>query len=292
MTGLEVMLNPLVRYAPTLAIRHLSVYVRGDEVWCQGFSEPDAGSDLAALRCRADRTRSGLRINGQKVWASFSASSSRCLLLARTGQPGDGNRGLSMILVDMSRPGVVMVPTVAATGRDEFGELFFDDVEVDLENVVGEIGQGWEIAMYLLQWERGMYAWQRQGFLHSQLMEIVAATRPANRAGSGERVGRAYLALNRLRFSAFHTVNLLSAGKMPAETISVDKLLLANAEQLVFDLVRDLLPEKLVLDDEPAARQLRSDFLFSRAASVYGGTAEIQRNIIAERILRLPRDAR
>jgi hypothetical protein len=289
MTGIEVMVNPLIQFAPELAAQFAAPYLRGDELWCQGFSEPDAGSDLAAVCTRADIDGEVLRVSGQKLWSSFSEFSSRCLMLVRTGERASGHRGLTMILMDLDTNGVTVVPTRAATGRNEFGEIFLDQAEVPLRRVVGNIGQGWEIAMYLLQWERGMYAWQRQGFLHLRLERLLQSYNGAGLQTDTERIGAAYLDLNRLRFAARRTVELLSANTDPTAAISVDKILLARAEQHLFDLAHDLFATRLVLSDQEEDMVLRTEYMFSRAASIYGGSADIQRNIVAERVLGLPR---
>src|SRR4029079_4043037 len=146
---IEIVAPMLVRYAPALAAAHLARSVRGDETWCQGFSEPDAGSDLGALRTKAVEDGDGFRITGQKMWSSFGTVADWCCVLARTGAPDSGYRGLTMFWVDLSSAGVTVVPTQCESGRAETAELFLDDVHVPADHLVGDVGQGWAVVMYL-----------------------------------------------------------------------------------------------------------------------------------------------
>ena len=158
--SLEVLGPALLKFAPTLAAEYLPRYLRGAEWWAQGFSEPEAGSDLAALRTRAsDDGAGGFVINGQKIWSSQGPTASRLLVLARTGAPESRHRGLTMFLVDVDTPGVTVRPIELASGRRELAEVFFDDVRVPRERVVGDLGGGWAVTMFLMQYERGMYGY-------------------------------------------------------------------------------------------------------------------------------------
>jgi alkylation response protein AidB-like acyl-CoA dehydrogenase len=283
---LEIMGEMFLRFAPTLAAQHLPAVINGSEVWCQGFSEPDAGSDLASLRCRATPGERGWLLNGQKVWTSFVQHSTRCLVLARTGAADSGHRGLTLFLVDLDTPGVTARTIRAMNGRDEFGEVFLDDTPVPPDRLIGTPGSGWAAAMYLLQWERGMYGWMRQAALFRRLRELTAEAGPL---ADAKTLGEAYLALVALRGQCRDIVRRLAAGESPGPEISVIKLLLAAAEKLLNDTARELLSPRLELD--PTAGRWRAEYLYSRVSSIFGGSIEIQRQIVAERCLGLPRQS-
>jgi alkylation response protein AidB-like acyl-CoA dehydrogenase len=289
MLSLETIGPALQTFAPALLAEFLQAKLAGDEVWCQGFSEPEAGSDLAALRLRALDAGDHWIINGQKTWSSFGHLAKRCVLLARTGGPDSGHRGLTMLFVDLDVAGVTVRPIRAATGRNEFAEIFFDGARVPKERLVGEVGGGWSVAMHLLQWERGMYAWQRQAWLHGRLGQLLSSAAEAGPSAAAA-VGEAYELLVALRSKCGETLRRLAAGENPGPEISVDKVLLATAEQAVLELARRLLHPVFAVGGESEAGHWRSEWFYSRAASVYGGSAEMQRTILAERLLKLPRE--
>ena len=286
LSTLEVLGPVMVSVAPELSARLLGACIRGDEVWCQGFSEPEAGSDLAALRCRAVPDGDGWRVTGQKLWSSFGSLSEKSAALVRTGP--EGHRGISMFLIDLDSPGIEVRPTRASSDRNEFAETFFDDVFVPADRVVGEINAGWGIAMSLLQWERGMYAWQRQAVLHARLAEVSRAL-PHPSPAEAMAIGDAWVRVTALRSAAARTVRRLAAGENPGPEISVDKVLLATTEQAVEDLFRVLDPVAFALGHAERDDLHRSDWFYARMATIYGGAIEIQRSIIAERVLGLPR---
>jgi acyl-CoA dehydrogenase len=283
----------LCTHAPHLAAEEVGPFLRGERMWCQGFSEPDAGSDMAAIRTRAIEEGDSFRINGQKTWVSFGHLAGGCGLLVRTGDAESRHRGLSILWVDMSLPGVTARPIRAASGRNEFAELFFDDVVVPKRCLVGELNQGWAVAMHLLQFERGMYGWMRQALMHSRLEQALSSRdRGAGESADSalaEAVGEAYLAVLSLRLRTRGTVARLADGDWLGPEISVDKLLLSTAEQAVFDAASRLLSPTFEAGDDPADEDWRSEWFFSRAASIYGGAAEVQRDIVAEHLLGLPR---
>ena len=287
LSALEIIGPMLLRYAPALAATCLPPALRAEERWCQGFSEPDAGSDLASLRTRAVQDGAGFRLTGQKMWSSFGHVARWCCLLARTGAPDSGHRGLTMFWVDLGAPGVSVRPTPCATGRAETAEIFLDDVLVPADHVIGELGRGWEVVMYLLQFERGAYAWMRQAELHTELLRLLpfGGGRPEDAVG----VGEAYLALFALRSQAHATMHRLFAGADLGPEISVDKILLATTEQRVADLARELLFPALELDDGELASTWRRLWAYSRITTIYGGAIEVQRDLVAERLLGLPR---
>lgn len=290
---LETLGPAITEFAPGLASETLPSLLRGDEVWCQGFSEPEAGSDLAALRCRATLEGDEFVVNGQKTWSSFGHLASRCALLVRTGAPDSRHRGLTMLLVDTNASGVTARPIRFAGGRNETGELFFDDVRVPASRVIGEVGGGWGVAMFLLQYERCMYGWIRQAWLHQELSRLAArvGTGPSRSDREQAQLGEAYLATLALRARCRRSLRALASGQSPGPAISVDKLLLSRAEQLVLDARRDLEWPRLELSADVSAETLRSEWFYSRAASVYGGSVEIQRSIIADHLLKLPKES-
>lgn len=278
----------MVHFAPQLAEQHLAAYLQGDEVWCQAFSEPGAGSDMAAVSCRAVDNGDHFVVNGQKLWSSQASAAQRTMLLARTGDSASAHRGLTMFFVDVDTPGLEVVPTIAANGRDEFAEIFFDDVVVPRERIVGGISKGWAVAMYLLQFERGMYAWQRQAFLARRLQELLERTDAKDL--HCDLVGEAVLALTALRMSSRDTIRLLASGAEPGPEISVTKILLGQAEHKVFDVIRELSRPILEFDDSDQAGLLRAEYFYTRASTIYGGSGEIQRNLVADRVLGLPKE--
>src|SRR6201986_2269429 len=164
---------PLAKFAPHLAAAYLPEFLSGDGWWGQGFSESEAGSDLAALRCRARRQGDDYVISGHKIWTSHAETANRIFLLARTGTQDSRHRGLSMLLVDVDMPGVTVRPIRLASGRAELAECFFDDVRVPAGRLIGAEGDGWAVAMYLLQYERAAWAWLRAAVLLRRLQSLV-----------------------------------------------------------------------------------------------------------------------
>jgi len=292
---IEVLAPTLIDFAPpALAAEVVPRLLSGAELWCQGFSEPDSGSDLASLRCRAapegGDARTAVRwvINGQKVWTSLAQFSERCVLLTRTGPAESRHRGITAFFVDMDTPGIAVRPIEMLNGDLEFAEVFFDDVVVPAERMLGEPNGGWAVAMSILPYERSSCFWQRIAWLYGRLQRLVEAVPDDDRAA--EVVGEAYVRLHALRARSRATQHRLAqTGTIGAET-SIDKVLIATAEQHLYDAVRQLLPGTIEMDEGVAGEEWRSEYLYSRAATIYGGTAEVQRNIIARRLLDLGSD--
>jgi alkylation response protein AidB-like acyl-CoA dehydrogenase len=291
---IEVLAPTLIDFAaPELAAEAVPRLLSGAELWCQGFSEPDSGSDLASLRCRAvpdgePRTASRWLISGQKVWTSLAQYSDRCVLLTRTGSLDSRHRGVTAFFVDMDTPGITVRPLEMINGDCEFAEVFFDEVSVPADRMLGELDGGWSVAMSILPYERSSCFWQRIAYLYQRLQRLVDLAPTDDRAA--EVVGEAYLQLHALRARSRATQHRLAAtGTIGAET-SIDKLLVATAEQTTYDAVRRLLAGMVELDDGAAGEVWRSEYLYSRAATIYGGTAEVQRNIVARRLLELGSD--
>jgi alkylation response protein AidB-like acyl-CoA dehydrogenase len=285
----EVLGPTMIDYArPELAAAMVPLLLRGDETWCQGFSEPGTGSNLGGLTCRATRTGDGWRVSGQKVWTSLAQHAQRCVLLTRTGTLESAHRGITALFVDMATPGITVRPIEAMHGSAEFCEVFFDDVAVPFDRTLGDEGQGWSVAMDILPYERSTSLWHRGAYLHRRLQRLLeAAPDGALDAGAVGEVAQLVYAF-RARSHATQ-YRLVGGGRLGPET-SIDKVLLATAEQALFDLVADGLASDVVLGDDEASRRWRAEFLYSRAATIYGGTAEVQRNIIARRLLDLGAD--
>ncbi len=288
-TTLETLGPVMCKLAPEVAATYLGPVLAGREVWCQGFSEPEAGSDLASLRCKAVADGDGWRVTGQKLWSSVGTVADRIAMLVRTGDAG--HKGISMLLMDMDAEGVDVRPTRASTGRNEFTEEFFDDVYVGRDRLIGELNRGWYVAMDLLQWERGMYAWQEQAHLHVLLADCARRVAVSDHA-TRERIEEAWTMLTALRAKSAATVKQLAAGETPGPGVSVDKILLAQAMQMVHDIEREIDPVAFALDDAERAEAVRANWFYTRAASIYGGAIDIQKGIVAERVLGLPRSAR
>ena len=260
--------------------------LRGDEFWCQGFSEPDAGSDLGSLRTTARRHGDGWLLNGEKLWTSWAHHATRCVTLARTGQPG--SRGISAFLVDMDTPGVTASPLQTMAGVDEFCSTSLVDVEVPPARLLGEVDGGWAVAQHILSCERGPIFWQRGAWLGYHLGMLLAAARSA---GSQAALGEAYQLLWAFRARSKTTQDRIGGGDLPGPEASVDKILIAAADQAIFDTAREVLAGVIETDDSPAGRAWRREWAYSRAATIYGGTSEIQKDIVATRLLGLPRSA-
>jgi alkylation response protein AidB-like acyl-CoA dehydrogenase len=285
----EVLAPTMIDFAdPELAATMVPRLLRGEELWCQGFSEPSTGSNLADLTCRAVRTDEGWRVNGQKVWTSYAQYSARCVLLTRTGPPDSAHKGITALFVDMDTPGITVRPLLTMHGVEEFSEVFYDDVLVPFERTLGEVDKGWAVAMDLLPYERSTSLWHRSAYLLRRMDQLLE-TVPDGGLTPYE-VGEAVQNLLAFRARSRATQYRLAGGaRLGAET-SIDKVLVATAEQSVYDLVATGLSAEVVAGDDPAGQQWRREFLYSRAASIYGGSSEIQRNIIARRLLDLGND--
>jgi alkylation response protein AidB-like acyl-CoA dehydrogenase len=288
---IEVLAPTLIDFAPPeLAAEVVPRLLSGAEIWCQGFSEPDTGSDLASLRCRAvpegdPGTASRWVVNGQKVWTSLAQYSDRCVLLTRTGPADSRHRGITAFFVDMNTPGVTVAPLEMINGEREFAEVFFDDVVVPADRMIGELNGGWAVAMSILPYERSSCFWQRIAYLYRRLQMLVDVAPEDDRAA--EVVGDAFVQLHALRARSRATQHRLAAGGTLGAETSVEKVLLATAEQTTYDAVRRLLRGTVEMGDGAAGETWRSEYLYSRASTIYGGTLEVQRNIIARRLLDL-----
>jgi alkylation response protein AidB-like acyl-CoA dehydrogenase len=289
---IEVLAPTLIDFArPELSAEVVPRLLSGAEMWCQGFSEPGTGSDLASLRCRAEpdgdpATATQWIVNGQKVWTSLAQYAYRCVLLTRTGPAEARHRAITAFFVDMDTPGITVRPLEMINGVREFAEVFFDDVVVPADRVLGEVDGGWAVAMSILPYERSSCFWQRIAYLYRRLERLVEVAPDGER--SAQVVGDAYLQLHALRARSRLTQYRLADGATLGAETSIDKVLVASGERATYDAARALLPGVVEIDDGPEGVAWRTEYLYSRAATIYGGTAEVQRNIIARRLLDLP----
>ncbi|MFF4941194.1 acyl-CoA dehydrogenase family protein [Streptomyces rubiginosohelvolus] len=279
--------------------RHLPPVARGEALWCQGYSEPGAGSDLAGIRTTAtpDTTTGGYTVTGQKIWTSLALDADFCFVLARTDPGSTRHHGLSFLLLDMDQPGRIEVrPIRQLTGTSEFNEVFFDGARAT-ETVGGE-GNGWQVAMGLLARERGVSTLAQQIGFAEELGRVVAAAVASGAADDPvirARLVRQWAELDTMRRHALRTLGTTGDPGAP----SVAKLLWGGWHQRLGELAVEVAGEAAAVGPAPwtADRPYELDdaqhlFLFSRADTIYGGSDEIQRNIIAERVLGLPREPR
>jgi alkylation response protein AidB-like acyl-CoA dehydrogenase len=290
----EQLLGPtlLMFGTPEQKARFLPGILSGTQMWCQGYSEPEAGSDLAAVRTSA-RLRDGeWHLNGQKVWTSLAHVADWCFVLARTDPEAERHRGLSYLLVPMRQPGVRIRPIRQLTGTAEFNEVFFDDARADADAIVGAPGAGWRVAMGTLGVERGVSTVGQQMGFQREFESVLAAARANGSIGDpgvAARIADAWIGLQVLRCTARATLGT-PPGAAPGTEANVAKLLWAPWHQRLGELAVDAAGASALLtgpdyDLSPAQRL----FLHTRADTIYGGSSEIQRNIIAERRLGLPR---
>jgi alkylation response protein AidB-like acyl-CoA dehydrogenase len=266
--------------------RYLEPIRLGEHVWCQLFSEPGAGSDLAGVRTRAKRTDTGWRIDGQKVWSSAAVSADHGILLARTGP--DKHRGLSMFVVPMHIDGVTTRPLLQIDGESKFNEVFFDGAQLTDDALIGEVGQGWEIALLTLGRERLTLGSQAVGMfrLHAQIAE-AARDRGTLDGSLARSLTRLWARMWLMRYTWQRAIE---AGDLTSPAFSVLKVMSSETERDLGDLATDVLGIDACVD--PADNELVHHMLVGRAQTILGGTSEIQRNILGERVLGLPKEPR
>lgn len=282
----EVLGPAVAKFASAeLAAEVIPRLLTGEETWCQGFSEPGAGSDLGSLQLRAVQDGDDWRVTGEKIWTSWAQFAQRGILLARTGAPDSGSRGITAFLLDMDSPGIELRTLVTMNGDEEFCSVFYDDVRIPGSRVLGQVNGGWAVTMQVLAGERGTAAWQRGSWLRFRLRQLVAATPELPDAVIGE----SFELIHALRLLSRRTLRTLSAGESLGAESSFDKLLMSTAEKFLFDAVLQYRPQDVLFGADRDSQAWRTDYMYSRASSIYGGAAEIQRNIIAERVLGLPR---
>ena len=276
--------------------KYLPGIVNGTELWCQGYSEPGAGSDLANVKTRArfDEARGKWVINGQKVWTSLAHESDYCFVIARTDPDSVAHKGLGFFLVKMDQPGVEVKPIQQITGTSEFNEVFFDDAECDASDIVGAPGDGWKVAMGLLAFERGVSTLGQQMLFQNELNDVIAAAK-ANGAANDpvirQRIAKAHEGLKIMRYNSMRTLSGSNDGSLQKEALMY-KLYWATWHRDLGELAMDVLgAEAEILEAGPyQLSRLQSMYLFVRSDTIYGGTNQIQRNIIAERGLGMPKE--
>ena len=270
--------------------RFLARILRGDDIWCQGFSEPGAGSDLAAVKTRAVPVEGGYRVTGQKIWTSFAHCAEWCFVLCRTSDVGKKHEGLSYLLVPLSSPGVTIRPLKQISGDSEFNEVFLEDVFVPSENLVGQEGHGWRIAISTLMFERVVLTFSRQLQSEVVLRELIKTA--ANKMTESERLKLASCIVDACATRALAYKHLVSYADQasPGPEGSLDKLLWSESFQKLCNLSVDLIGTKAALGESHGeCGVVMHRYLYSRGRTIAAGTSEIQRSIIAERILGLPR---
>jgi alkylation response protein AidB-like acyl-CoA dehydrogenase len=296
--------------------RYIRPILTADEIWCQLYSEPEAGSDLASLRTSAVRQDDGsYLVNGQKVWTSLGTWADFGILLARTDPNVPKHQGISYFILDMRSPGIEIRPLKQVTGHAEFAEVFFTNVRVPAENLIGQPGQGWELAQTTLGYERGgniLARVTRHRANFDRLVEVCGRLRKNGVALSDDplvrqKLGRMAVEIEVLRYAGLRILSKLEQGQRPGPESSVDKLYYSELDKRHQELVQEILapygqveeglPDDLALSaDGSTVRGQDSswayNFLWSRAGTIYAGSSEIQKNIIGERVLRLPRELR
>ena len=282
--------------------RFLPKIISSDEVWCQGFSEPNAGSDLASVRTKAERRGDKFIVNGQKIWTSFAQYAQWCFALVRTDPSAAKHKGLSFLLIDMKSPGISIRPLRQISGESEFNETFFDDVEVPVENLVGEENDGWRIAMTTLAYERGPEdALGRQVRFKQELDKLLEAIaglklgelRAIDDASIRQKLARSIIEVEVMRLNSMRTFSKYLNGEERGPDASLIKLYWSHAAQRLYENALDALGPIAPLcgSDGQAAGggRFQLSWLQSKAFTIYSGSSEIQRNIIGERMLGLPR---
>jgi alkylation response protein AidB-like acyl-CoA dehydrogenase len=271
-----------------------------EELWCQGFSEPNAGSDLANVQTRGVLDGDEWVINGQKVWTTLAHRADWCFVVTRTDLESSGHHGLSYLLVPMDQPGIEVRPLRQMTGSAEFNEVFFDDARTAKENVLGPVGEGWKVAMATLGFERGTAFMSQQLGFQREMTDLIAlaqkngsATDPAIRdALAGHYIGVQIMKYNGMRMFT----NLVKRGTLGPEA-SIGKLYWTNWHRSLGETAMDVLGTDALLVERAGngdyhLDDLHQEFMASRAETIYAGSSEIQRNIIGERVLGLPREPR
>ena len=268
--------------------RFLDPILSGEEIWCQGFSEPEAGSDLAALKTRAVRDGDGWVVTGQKVWTSGAQYARWCMLVARTDAEAPKHKGLTYFLMDMDQPGIQVRPLRQITGESEFNELFIEGARIPDEHVIGGVGNGWKVALTTLMNERAGLAFFLQIRLRRLLDDLIgeaAARGLLDDDVVADRLGDLHVRTEILRLTAYRGLTAIEKYGQPGPEGSLTKWMWSDANQQLTELAADLLgPEALV-----AGSRWGYELLRARGNSIEGGTTEILKNIVAERVLGLPR---
>ena len=278
--------------------KHLNGILKGDEIWCQGFSEPGSGSDLASLRCRGVVDGDHIVVSGQKIWTSYAELSDYQELLIRTEAGSVRHKGLSWVICDMKSPGITIHPINKLTGHAEFCSVFYDEVRIPLSNVVGDVGQGWKTAMATLGFERGTAFIGEMVSLMLRLERLIAYARSnplpgGNRPAWSDDSVRRKLALHRTEIAGLRALNYANLsryadGATPGGEGSIVKLCTNDVSKAINKTAVEIIGDRL-LEAGDAEAEWWAAYLDAIVHAIGGGTAEIQREIIADRVLELPR---
>ncbi len=312
--GIDIYVATLVHHGTERQKRdHVARMLTAEEIWCQLYSEPNSGSDLASLQCRADRDGDEFVINGQKIWTSDAYHADWGILLARTDRSAPKHQGISCIMVDMHQPGIEVRRLKQISGNQEFCEVFFTNVRVVADNLVGETNAGWRIAQTTLSYERSGSTLGHVARLQKMFDRMIAVCRTLTRSGKPaledpivrQKLGEIYAEIEVLRYAALRLLSRAEKGLQPGPEASIAKLHTAELDKRVQELFQDILgtygqqiggvPGALALEagaqvGEPGSWAYA--FLWSRAGTIYGGSVEIQKNILGERVLGLPKEVR
>ncbi|WP_419929320.1 acyl-CoA dehydrogenase family protein [Candidatus Poriferisocius sp.] len=292
----------ILEATPEQQARHLPAMLKGEEVWCQGFSEPNAGSDLASLSTRAIRDGDHYVVTGQKIWTSFGHVADYCELLVRTDQEAPKHRGITWLICPMDLPGIEVRPITTVAGSSEFSEVFFDEVRIPVENRVGDENDGWRVAMVTFSFERGTAFISELLGTMNQLAEMADIARNISRNGSSawdddeirREIGRLQAEYDALWALTKRVVSQAQRTGMPGPGGSVFKLYYADVKKRMADLAHRMLEREALVFAESGDEQTGGDMVAGRlyvlSLSIAAGTSEIQRNIIGERILGLPKE--
>ena len=281
--------------------RYIPRILSAEEIWCQGFSEPNSGSDLASLQTRAVEDGDDFVVNGQKIWTSMAHFADMCILLTRTDPHAPKHQGISFLLVDMHSPGITVKPLRQITGGAEFNEVFFDNVRVPKQQLVGQLNDGWRIAMTTLTHERGSASFGTQVQLKRALDNIIEVAKKVKRHGvplsadpvTRQKLAQAYIRVDVMRLHNYRSITNQLRGQPAGPEASLDKLYWSETNKWMQEIGQEILGPFAQLDPQsayyPTSVNLQLSFLWSRAETIYSGTSEIQKNIIGERVLGLPR---
>jgi alkylation response protein AidB-like acyl-CoA dehydrogenase len=284
---------------PAQKQRFLHKILTGEEMWCQGFSEPNAGSDLASLKTRAVVRGDELIVTGQKIWTSFARWADWCILVVRTNPEAPRHKGLTFLLVDIKSPGITIRPLVEMTGHAWFNEVFLDEVRVPRSNVVGEIDRGWDVVMTTLAHERAgttpHVRLQKEQRALARLAQRTSSNgqRAADDSVFRQKIAQSAIDVAILRYTAYRSVTMIQRTGVPGSESSILKIFWSELEQRLKETAFEVLgPYGLLPAAEPRTVDRGTwchELLWSRASTIYAGTSEVQRNIIAQRVLGLPR---
>jgi alkylation response protein AidB-like acyl-CoA dehydrogenase len=272
--------------------------LRAEVVWCQGFSEPGAGSDLAALSTKGVRDGEDFVVNGQKVWTTNAVHGDKIFTLVRTTPGSEKHRGISMLLIDMHQSGVDARPLKQMSGASEFGEVFFDDARVPATDVLGEIGEGWRTAMLLLSFERGASGIPQYTEFRRQYDEIVAVAKKLGRDQDPvvrDKLARVLTELECLKLHALHILTQTEQGRDLGFEASMTKLQWSETFQDLWEVFDEILGEEVTREQlsldgtDLDLRPFNAQAMWSRSVTIWGGSSQVQRNVTAERVLGLPR---